>query len=403
VGEIDTVAGSELSGHTGDGGPAVLATFNYPRCVAVDTLKNMYIADTENHCIRMVMKKTGIVTNVAGTGSVGSTGDGGQAVLATLNSPYGVAVDASGNVFIADTLNNLIRVVTKADGLINTAAGTGLYGDGSGDGGPATAAGLSNPYSIAFDTAGNLYIADTLNNRIRMVSTLTGIISTVVGIGSFGYSGDGGPAILAALSSPASVAVDVSGNIYIVDSGINNYRIRMVTKSTGVINSIAGTGSPGYSGDGGLATLAALNSPSSVAVDASGNVFIADTNNYRIRMVMKSSGIISTVAGTGLYGFSGDGGLAVSAMLSYPHGVAVDVSGSIYIADTFSHRIRFSKMPVAPTAAPTSFAMTPKPTVSATQGASLFAHLKSDVSVTTISHSDFYLADASVMCTLIVW
>jgi trimeric autotransporter adhesin len=285
-----------------------------------------------------------------------------------LNSPYGVAVDASGNVFIADTMNNLIRVVTYADGLINIAAGTGLYGDGSGDGGPATAAGLSNPFSIAIDTSGNMYIADTLNNRIRMVSTLTGIISTVAGIGSFGYSGDGGPATLAALSAPSSVAVDVSGNIYIVDSDINNYRVRMVMRSTGVMSTIAGIGSAGYSGDGGLATLAALNSPSSVAVDASGNVFIADTNNYRIRVVMKISGIISTVAGTGLYGSSGDGGLAISALLSYPHGVAVDESGSIYIADTFSHRIRYSKMPTSPTAAPTPFAITSKPTFASTPG-----------------------------------
>jgi trimeric autotransporter adhesin len=368
IGEIDTVAGSELPGHTGDGGPAVLATFNYPRSVAVDKSKNMYIADTENNCIRMVTKKTGIVTNVAGTGAIGSTGDGGQALLATLNSPYGVAVDASGNVFIADTMNNLIRVVTNVDGLINIAAGTGLYGDGSGDGGPATAAGLSNPFSIAIDISGNMYIADTLNNRIRMVSTLTGIISTVAGIGSFGYSGDGGPATLAALSAPSSVAVDVSGNIYIVDSDINNYRVRMVMRSTGVMSTIAGIGSAGYSGDGGLATLAALNSPSSVAVDASGNVFIADTNNYRIRVVMKISGIISTVAGTGLYGSSGDGGLAISALLSYPHGVAVDESGSIYIADTFSHRIRYSKMPTSPTAAPTPFAITSKPTFASTPG-----------------------------------
>jgi trimeric autotransporter adhesin len=373
IGEIDTVAGSELSGHTGDGGLATSATFNYPRSVAVDTSKNIYIADTENNCIRMVTKSTGIVTNVAGTGSIGSTGDGGQAILATLNNPYGVAVDASGNIFIADTLNNLIRVVTKGDGLINTAAGTGLYGDGGGDGGPATAAGLSNPYGIAFDTSGNMYIADTLNNRIRMVSTITGIISTVAGIGSFGYSGDGGPATLAALSGPSGVAVDVSGNIYIVDSGINNYRVRMVMKSSGIMSTVAGIGSPGSTGDDGLATLAALNSPTSVAVDASGNIFIADTNNYRIRMVMRSSGIITTVAGTGSYGSSGDGGLAVSALLSYPHGVAVDTSGNIYIADTFNNRIRYSKMPASPTAAPTPVAMTPKPTVAATQGMSLLA------------------------------
>jgi trimeric autotransporter adhesin len=361
------VAGGGLTGILGDEQAAISATLNYPYGVAVDAAKNIYIADTENNRIRMVTKSTGVITTVAGTGTAGSTGDGGKATLATLNSPYCVVVDTSGNIFIADTLNNVIRVVMKSTGLIERAAGTGAFGDGIGDGGAATSAGLSNPNGVTFDTSENMYIADTLNNRIRMVTTLTGIITTVAGTGSSGFGGDGGPATLAALNSPSGVAVDLSGNIYIVDTGFN--RIRMVTKSTGIINTIAGTGSAGSGGDGGLATLAALNSPTGVAVDAVGNVFIADTNSYRIRMIMKGSGIMSTVAGTGLYGFSGDGGQAVTAMVSYPHGVAVDASGNMYIADTFNNRIRYSKMPASPTAAPTPFEMiSTKPTVASTQG-----------------------------------
>ena len=217
-----------------------------------------------------------------------------------------MAVDASGNLYIADTGNNRIRKVS-ATGIITTVAGNGSAGY-SGDGGPATSAQLDGPEGVAVDGSGNLYIADTCNNRIRKVSA-TGIITTVAGNGSAGYSGDGGPATSAQLSLPAGVAVDGSGNLYIADSG--NNRIRKVS-ATGIITTVAGNGSPGYSGDGGPATSAQLNQPAGVAVDASGNLYIADSSNNRIRKV-SATGIITTVAGNGFDGYSGDGGPATSA------------------------------------------------------------------------------------------
>jgi trimeric autotransporter adhesin len=228
-------------------------------------------------------------------------------------------------------------------------AGSGSLGS-SGDGGQATSASLNYPRGVAVDASGNIYIADTYNNRIRMVTKSTGIISTVAGDGTQEYKGDGGPATSAILYYPASIAVDALGNIYIADS--SNYRIRMVTKSTGIISTVAGSGSSGSSGDGGQATSATLNSPYGVAVDASGNIYIADSSNNRIRMVTKSTGIISTVAGSGPYGYSGDGGQATSAVLKYPYGVAVDASGNIYIADSYNYRIRMFALPASPAAPP---------------------------------------------------
>jgi trimeric autotransporter adhesin len=241
----------------------------------------------------------GIISTVAGTGSYGSSGDGGIATSAEFSSPDDIAIDASGNIYIADAGNNRIRMVTKSTGIISTVAGTGSYGY-SGDGGIATSAALNYPRGVAIDASGNIYIADTYNNRIRMVTKSTGIISIVAGAGSSGYSGDGGLATSALLYNPRGVAIDASGNIYIADAG--NNRIRMVTLSTGIISTVAGTGSSGYSGDGGLATSAKSYYPYGVAIDASGNIYIADTYNNRIRMVTKSTGIISTVAGTGSYG-----------------------------------------------------------------------------------------------------
>jgi trimeric autotransporter adhesin len=343
------VAGTGSYGYSGDGGQATSAALYYPYGVAVDASGNIYIADTDNERIRMVTKSTGIISTVAGTGSSGSSGDGGQASSAALRNPYGVALDASGNIYIADTYNHRIRMVTKSTGIISTVAGTGSSGY-SGDGGQATSVALRSPQGVAVDASGNIYIADTDNERIRMVTKSTGIISTVAGTGSYGYSGDGGQATSAALSYPRGITVDASGNIYIADN--SNHRIRMVTKSTGIISTVAGTGSYSYSGDGGQATSAALYYPYGVALDASGNIYIADTYNNRIRMVTKSTGIISTVAGTGSFSYSGDGGQATSAVLKYPYGVAVDASGNIYIADTYNNRIRMFALSASPAAPP---------------------------------------------------
>ena len=304
---------------------------------------NVYIADTDNNKIRMVTS-TGIIKTFAGTGVFGSSGDGGAATSAQLYGPWGVAVDIFGNVYIADSSNNKIRKVGST-GTITTFAGTGVGGS-SGDGGAATSAQLYWPSGISVDISGNVYIADTYNNKIRKV-TSTGIITTIAGTGTYGSSGDGGAATSAQFFYPVGVSVDISGIVYIADNG--NNKIRMVA-STGIITTFASTGTAGSSGDGGAATSAQLNNPYGVTVDISGNVYIADGTNFEIRMVT-STGIITTIAGTGGGGDGGDGGVATSAQLTFPHGVAVDISGIVYIADTYNNKIRMV-VPQSPTSLP---------------------------------------------------
>ena len=313
--------------------------------MAVDGAGNLYIADGGNDRIRKV-DSAGVITTVAGTGEHGDGGDGGPAVNAQLRSPSGVAVDGAGNFYIADGDNHRIRKVDTA-GVISTVAGTGerefrfggFVGGFGGDGGPATEARLWFPSGVAVDGAGHLYIADLGNDRIRKVDS-AGVITTVAGTGEFGSGGDGGPATEARLFSPSGVAVDGAGNLFIADA--RNDRIRKVD-SAGVITTVAGTGESGFSGDGGPATEAWLFSPRGVAVDGAGNLYIADGGNHRIRKV-DSAGVISPVAGTGGlgfgFGFSGDGGPAVNAQLRSPRGVAVDGAGNLYIADGGNHRIR---------------------------------------------------------------
>ena len=309
-------------------GSATAAELFCPLGVVVDTAGNVYIADSYNNRIRKVTID-GVINTVAGNGTLGFTGDGGPATAAELNYPYGVAVDTAGNLYIADSGNNRVRKVTT-DGVINTVAGNGTKGY-SGDGGFATEAQLRGPNGVAIDTAGNLYIADEGSNRIRKVTT-DGVINTVAGNGGYGYSGDGGSAKEANLGIPFGIAVDIAGNLYIADR--NNNRVRKVTLD-GVINTVAGSGMSGYSGDGGAATAAQLYSPSGVAVDTAGNLYIADVNNYRIRKVT-AGGVISTVAGNGTSGFSGDGGPATEAKLLFPVGVAVDTADNLFISDAFS-------------------------------------------------------------------
>ena len=275
------------------------------------------------------------ITTIAGTcgSTTGYTGDGGSATAATLAQPFGVAKDASGNIYIGDAQNNRIRMVNTS-GIISTVVGNGAYGWG-GDGGPATAANLKFPCGIAFDGAGNMYIADQENSCIRMVNT-SGIISTVAGLGYAAYTGDGGPATAAALNYPIDIAVDGAGNIFIADR--NNFCIRKIN-SSGIISTFAGTGTTSYSGDGGAATAAGISDACGVAVDGSGNVYIADSHNNCIRKV-NSSGIITTIAGTGSAGFSGDGGPATAAMLNFPFGITLDVTGNMYVSDYLGQRIR---------------------------------------------------------------
>ena len=332
AGIITTVAGTGNPGYSGDG-QAALAAGTYANAVAADAAGNLYIADSSNNRIRKVVASTGIISTVAGSGVAGYGGDMGPASSAQLNSPSGVALDASGNLYIADRYNYRVRKVAAATGVITTIAGNGA--GFSGDGGPANAAGMY-PCSVAVAGSGNLYIADYNSGRIRLVSSATGIISTVAGSSSTSYSGDGGAATAATLSYNQGVAVDSAGNLFFADR--NNHRVRKVTAATGAISTIAGNGDPGYSGDLGAATQASLSSPQGVAVDGAGNVFIADTNNCRIRKV-DLSGMISSVVGN-YCSFGGDGALAGAAYLSYPQGITLDGSGNLYIADTYNQRIR---------------------------------------------------------------
>ena len=341
-GTITTFAGTGEYGFSGDGGPAVRARLGRPWRLTVDRAGNLYIVDQYNQRIRKV-DSSGIITTVAGTGERGGYGgDGGPATAARLQFPSGVATDDAGSLYIADTQNQRIRKVDSS-GIITTVAGTGERGGYGGDGGPAVQARLSSPWEVAVDDAGNLYIADFRNQRIRKVDS-SGVITTIAGTGELGASrsvnGDGGLAVEAQLRNAHGVAMDGAGNLYIADTGGN--RIRKVD-SSGVITTVAGlavaTRGGRYSGDGGPATAATLNHPTSVAVDDAGNLYIVDCYNHRIRKV-DSSGIITTVAGTGEGGHEGDGGPASQAQLNYPRGVALDGAGSLYIADTGNNRIR---------------------------------------------------------------
>ncbi|MFZ5699038.1 MAG: Ig-like domain-containing protein, partial [Pseudomonadota bacterium] len=332
---IDTVAGNGAfwESSSGDGGPAMQALVTAPYGVAVAADGSFYIADPSFHRIRRV-SPDGIISTVAGGLSRDDgNGDGGPARWAQMSNPYGVAVAADGSLYIADTGNQRIRRVDP-DGIISTVAGNGTQGFG-GDGGPATRAELNLPFSVAVAVDGSLYIGDTHNHRVRRVSP-DGIISTVAGNGTQGFGGDGGPATQARMYYPYGIAVAVDGSLYIVDR--HNHRIRRVDPE-GTIRTVAGNGRAGFSGDGGPATQARMNSLFGVAAAADGSLYIADTANHRIRRV-GSDGIISTVAGNGLNGFSSDGGPATQARINAPFGVALAADGSLYIADTYNNRIR---------------------------------------------------------------
>lgn len=329
---IATIAGTGDIGYSGDGGSAKLARLNAPYGVSLDSSGNIYIADTQNAVVRKV-DTSGKITTVAGNGMQGFSGDGGLAISASLWAPTRAVMDRNGNLYIADSFNQRIRKVDNA-GIITTYAGTGDFGY-NGDGIPATSAQLNGPYSVAVDGAGDVYIADSFNYRIRKVDS-SGIISTIAGDGWGGAIGDGGPATSAELNEPEDVALDSHGNLYISDAA--NSKIRRIDAS-GIITTLAGNGNFGFGGDGGPATSAEVNFPTGVAADSSGNVYIADFQNSRIRKV-NTAGTITTIAGTGTSGFSGDGGPPASAELSFSMEVAVDSAGNIYIADTNNSRIR---------------------------------------------------------------
>jgi len=338
AGIINTFAGNGYLGFPGafgDGAAAVNANLQLPLGVAVDSKGNVYIADTGNNSIREVTPN-GIIQTLAGDGYASYFGDTQLAIRAEFNHPADVAIDSAGNIYIADTSNALVRRITT-DGLINIYAGSTSTTGYSGDNGAATSAGLIEPYALALDNSSNLYIAERADGRIRVVNYKSGNITTAVGNGTLGFSGDGSAATQAELNVPTGVAVDSGGNIYIADSG--NNRVRKAASGGGSINTIAGNGGISYSGDGGRAIQAQLNAPQAVTVDAAGNFYIADTGNHVVRKVT-AAGTISTIAGNGTAGFSGDNGAGGSAMLNAPQGLAVDAAGNVYIADTGNSRIR---------------------------------------------------------------
>jgi sugar lactone lactonase YvrE len=355
AGEIYTFAGNGYIAYSGDGGPAVGASINEPYGMAIDGLGNLYIADTFNQVIREVSASDEKIRTIAGTGAFGYSGDGGPATLAKLNFPYRVTLDHSGNLFIADASNCVIRKVAVETGVITTVAGNGICAF-NGDNLPATSAALNDPYGLIVDDAGNLYIADTANFRIREVPSTTsgtmtaGYMYTIAGTNFAPTIGDNGPATSAMLYFPLGIAMDKDGNLFIADT--YNGRIREVaakttsTMTAGYIYTVAGNGTSGPTGDNGPALSAALYYPSDVQVDATGDLFIADTYLNSVREVPANSsgtmtaGYIYTVAGTGTPGYSGDGGPAASAMLSGPRALAAGPGGDLLIVDTDNGAIR---------------------------------------------------------------
>ena len=345
LGVITTVAGKSGRGFAGDGGLATEAALDTPSGVSVGTAGEILIADSGNNRIRTV-SGTGTITSTVGAGPVGSYtdayfGDGGHAAAAGLDSPVGIFVGGSGDVLICDTDNERVRRIDGTTGIISTVAGNGTGGYG-GDGILATETSIDGPRSAFRDGLGNLYIADTANHRVRRVDA-SGEITTEVGTGIDGYMGDGRQAEAARLNWPSAVFVDRWGNLYVSD--YNNNRIRKVDAKSGVIATVAGSGTIGplggtFAGDGGAATVARLNQPSGIFVDRFGDLYIADTLNNRVRKVDAQSGMISTVAGNGIIGYSGDGGAATSASLSVPQGVFVDDGGYLFIADAGNNRVR---------------------------------------------------------------
>jgi len=329
---ISTIAGNGIQGYSGNGAQAVLSENHGPWGTIVDKSGNIYFADPDNNVISKV-DVTGVITRWAGTGTGGYSGDGGQANAAQLLGPSFLTSDEKGNVYFVDDLNTRVRKIDTA-GLITTIAGNGLLGY-SGDGGPAIAASFNLIFGATPDNLGNIYISDLQNNVLRKVDVL-GIVTTIAGTGISGFSGDNGLAILAQLNYPFQVAIDKVGNIYIPDEG--NRRVRKIDKS-GIITTIAGDGVFGYSGDGGPAVLARVGVVYQVQIDASGQIFLADEGSNVIRKI-DCSGIITTYAGTGTAGFTGDGGPAGAVELQNPVSAGTDATGDIYISDQFNYRIR---------------------------------------------------------------
>ena len=334
---IYTFAGSGSVGYTGNGGPAAMSTMNGPAGIVADTAGNIYFADSRNNVIRKV-STSGVITTIAGTGTAGYTGDGGAATAAELRTPAGLAIAPDGTLLVTDNGNNVIRMINPA-GMISTIAGT--TGGYSGDGGPASAAQLRGPNGIVLAPGRMIIFSDARNNVIRAIDS-TGTINTIAGNNTPGYSGDGGPAVSAQLSRPAGLAISPMG-LFVADS--RNHVVRIID-TLGNINTYAGTGmTPGYAGDGGPASSALLHTPVALYMTPTGNLLIGDSSNT-VRSVNLASGMISTIAGTNVAGYSGDGGAATLAKFTLADGITMDHHANIYLSTYGNDVVRRIGMPV---------------------------------------------------------
>ncbi len=334
---ITTAVGTGERGFAGDGGPAARALLNGPFDIGFEPGGNLYFSDTFNHRIRRVEARTGIIMTVAGSGEAGHAGDGGPATKAAFNEPYGIAVDHAGNIYVADRRNHCVRRIDRSSGVVTTFAGNGGAGFG-GDGGPAARAGMVEPNGLAFDPdQRRLFIADVADHRVRVVDLALGTIATFAGSGEAAHSGDGGPAAAAGVWGARAVKVAPDGRVYILER--QGSSLRAVEPRSGVISTVAGTGARGYGGDGGPAQAAVFDAPKEMTIGPGGDLLIVDTENHAIRCIDMTSGTVDTIAG-GRKGSGGDGGPARQAGLGRPHGIAVGPDGALYIGDTENHRIR---------------------------------------------------------------
>ena len=323
---ISTVAGTGAQGYAGDGGPATQALLNNPFDLAFDPAGSLCFSDTYNHCIRRIDRHSGVITTIAGTGGSGFSGDGGPATQATMNQPYGMVIDRSGNIYVADRLNGRVRRI-GADGTISRLAGDG-GGKFSGDGGPSARAGLAEPNGLALDREHQrLFIADVADHRVRAIDLRSGIITTFAGTGNGRHAGDGGAATAADVFGARAVALAPDDSLYLLErQGSSLRRIR-----DGIIETVAGTSARGYDGDGRDARSAVFDAPKEMAVDPGGNVFIVDTENHAIRLIDAQTWVVTTIAGNGKPG---------PDALARPHGAVVGADGALYIGDSENHRVR---------------------------------------------------------------
>lgn len=337
VGQTETIAGTGVKGYSGDGGRGVQAQLNNPYGLVTGPDGALYICDVDNHVIRRLDLKSGVITTVAGNGRKGYSGDGGPAKSASLNEPYEVRFDRAGHMYFVERMNHVVRKVDRKTGIISTVAGTGEAGYG-GDGGPAVQAQLRQPHSISFDPQGRLLICDILNHRVRRLDLKTGMIETYLGTGDRLPTPDGAPVAGTPVNGPRAIDLDEKGNLYLaLREGNALYKI---DASTGKYVHLAGTGQQGYSGDGGPAKLAKLAGPKGVAYSRHDrSVYIADTESHTIRKIDLRSGIITTVIGTGERGDGPDGD-PLRCKTARPHGVFIDKDGVLYVGDSEAHRVR---------------------------------------------------------------